>query len=106
MNLHAYRPSAALHSVRAAAVDVEGTPEDSALPNPAVGPRHSDVAVQLSMRLSREAMRIVAAADLATGRRALSARDLVESASGQAPDPLRLKSFRTSTNQSTPEEAR
>jgi hypothetical protein len=54
-----------------------------ALTSRTIEPSHSDVALALSMRLSREALRIVAGTDPTTGRdRAISSHALVESASG------------------------
>jgi hypothetical protein len=107
MNHHAHRPHAecpepletspsALRFEHGSRVDDLHT-VDGALTSPTVGPRHPDVWLELSMGLSDEARRIVAATDLATGpSRTISARELIESASGRMLDPVQLKSFRKS----------
>jgi hypothetical protein len=105
MNRHAHLPYAecpqtlepsplALHAEDGPRLDHGHTVDYGALTSRT---SHSDVAVGLSMRLSREALRIVAGTDPTTGRnRATSARALVESASGRMLDPVQLKSFRKS----------
>jgi hypothetical protein len=117
MNSHAHRPHAecpktleaspiALHFENDSIVD-DVHAVDGALTSLTVGPRHPDVWLELSMGLSDEARRIVAATDIATGRsRTISARKLAESASGRMLDPVQLKSFRTSPAPSIASEKR